>query len=263
MRTETKSFLEYIHSKDKKESNHRYNNINPGEVTDWLLRIDDVSFSRMISDPFWNRYPSFTYSKVDPKSLKRFGIEISQVIRQLIMMNSGNKNNLLIKKSTGFIAQSCMHYFLGKNKVALANRVINTSDVRVRRQAASVVPNKTLKKAMLTEKDSTVLKIIFNRIGYQNIEQQESEKIIQNLSKQSYYAKILISKLLSNMESSKISDLTLKDFENPRLSYYKNSVLESILQKSSNSELLFFLGIISDSSGLPKQVARKRLTGGN
>jgi hypothetical protein len=266
MKSETKQFLAYINSIDLAESSNYANRVNTSDVADWLMSLDDIKFSKLISDSFWNKYPSFVYSKRNKSNLNRFGIEISQAFRQLMMFNDGEKNKIITKKSEGFIASCCMTYSHGKMKSDIAKRAISMKDVRTRKRAAAILPVAQLGKALLNESNPSILKIMFNRVGIQNIDFETSIRLIDKLGggNYSYYKRHLVSSLISNFKRDKIMEFIMNNSscEN-KISYHPNAILESVLQNASGSDLLFLMDLISGSTSLPKTVAKKRILGSN
>ena len=143
-------------------------------VAEYLSSLSTSDFKKLISDKYWNSYPSYicTYGEAALLNPRRFGPQIFSAIKILSFSNQPLRSEL-IKSAEGIFRMGIINHTLGKDKIKAAKSGLKSSDIRVRKMAVNILPVKDVEAHLPNEKNKEVLCRIEKRIGYLNMLEHE------------------------------------------------------------------------------------------
>ena len=229
-----KEFIDIVEANMLLNTNRWYSSYNEEAIAKSLMSKSSYKLGKIFSDNYWNYYPTWTNSK---KVGRRDHYNaISSTVR-FIRDFCPSLDKVLLKKCEGAIAMACIDSIRGSDRIALSRRMINSKDTRVRRRVAGILPTKYLHK-MINDKNYSVANKAIERIGVDNC----ADDLIGSGS---YYESDAIR--ASNMNSEQLMcrfESIINDTQ--MYPYSKLSAAKAILQKMTNEQLLYSLGLLDD-----------------
>lgn len=178
MNKQSKAFMAHIIEKyPKAPANIRKYGGKPDKkylsVVNHLVSLPIKDFRALISDPFWNSYPLYSWGiwpqPKDPNYVNKKGFYglILLAVKNLVYIKEEHRK-LLVSASTGVFHIATIDECLASDKLKAAKRGLSSSDSRIRKRAASLCSIKDISARLPAEKDPTVREKIIKRIGYLN-----------------------------------------------------------------------------------------------
>ena len=247
MRQETLDFIGVIKSSCENLTTSRWaRKYNQDKITNYLLSdISKTSLTNIISDPFWNKYPTYQYRN-DCDITYSFSGPIKIAINDILLLNKENYTDIFISKSVGLIALYATDMLYGPKKLKIAKRGIKLSDSRVRKLSARIVPSSFLEKYAGKEKNASVRKVMFTRLGSYGVSKSIIKDMMKNNTKvfsSSYYENQLLFKAAASLDKDFIKEFLDFCQEADVFSSVPNwvftPIVNSFFQQCSNTDVLF------------------------
>jgi len=230
MRKAAYNFLDAI-PKTISTSNGWYNRYNEDLLFDLISSYDKKIVKSLVSDPYWNKYPSYTYGKGGPRS---YGPAIHSLVR-VVSMRSQELLSVILKNSAGYFLCASLDVSCGKERILAARRAKKSKDVRARKRAAKILPVKSI-RSMSCDKDAGVRNIVIKRVGIDNCYEDFINDNDQWISTQ---AKICLS--TDGMSNCKEQVLAL--VESPGRSWSDERFAKRLISLLPKEDLLYLLNI--------------------
>ncbi len=229
-----KEFLDIVEANVTSTGRRWYTSYDEDTIAKALMAMSSYKLGKIFSDNYWNYYPTWTSSKKVGRR-DHYG-SISSTVR-FIRDFCPSLDKILLKKCEGAIAMACIDSIRGSDRITLSKRMINSKDIRVRRRVAGILPAKYLHK-MINDKNYSVANKAIERIGIDNC----AEHIIGSGG---YYESEAIRASNMNAEQlmSRFESIVSDDKMYP---YSKLSNAKAILQKMTNEQLLYSLGLLDN-----------------
>ena len=246
-----KEFLDILEKNVKSDRTYYYHQYNAEPIVEFLIGLSSRRLGLLVSDKFWNYYPSWTHDrKVTRRS--HFG-GISSALAYI--NNYYPKLDRIIRnKSVGIIACNYLDVHRGKDRICAANRLFNAKDIRVRKRVANILPVKKVLK-MLDDKDWGIRNTVIKRVGIDNC----ADRIYH--WKDWHTAEALQALQLSDEQTvSLIEELETGNFESGYV-WRKQQILLTLIKKLPTEKLLYMLDYIydCDSDQLSEYVSKRIL----
>ena len=206
----------------------------------YLSSLSKKDFKELVSDTYWNKYPTYTYVRASSDTGRGYYGVIFRAIRHLIYSNSKTKS-LIINFGTGIFRIFAIQICLGNDRVLSARKALKQGDSRARKRAVKILPIKDIRKHYPLEKDSAIRGIIVDRIGVIEMAEMEEAK-----AKNHYllYKNFLNSKL----SMQKIEEAMEHNFVVNGIKLNKTSIIQKLCYYLEPKEAVFFLNLIKDNS---------------
>ena len=229
-----KEFIDIIEANATNTSRRWYTSYNEEDIVKALMAMSSYKLGKIFSDNYWNYYPTWTNSRTVGRRDHYSGI--SSTVR-FIRDFCPSLDKILLKKCEGAIAMAYIDSIRGSDRITISKRMINSKDTRVRRRVAAILPTKYLHK-MINDKNFSVANKAIERIGVDNC----ADHLIGSGS---YYEAEAIR--ASNMNSEQLMSRFESIINDTRMyPYSKLSSAKSILQKMTNEQLLYSLGLLEE-----------------
>lgn len=234
------------------------------KVYSYLSGLPDKIFKDIVSDPMWNRYPSYVYSSAPNKTLL-FGSDVAQLTKQILLSNSFSKKKILLANSVGLFAIYTLDYVAyGTEKKRLASRVFSMKDLRLRKRALKALSSDVLKRLLAQEKNSTIREMIIAKIGPTNV----GEKIISKIMTDNPQAfkdhgwntrNLFLAAASTNLNFIKRFIDFCHEQEISLSHWSATCVIESFLQQCSDTDLIFYanLGALADRKEIKAMISHR------
>ena len=254
----------YSHLTTKHESQHyRYGlhkDARPDLLASHLQSLSLPEFRKLVSDPHWNSYPTYTWQNGTAKNSsnpKEYYTLISRAVKMMVVVSPKYREEL-IKHSEGIFRMATINSSLGKDKLKAARIAIKSRDTRVRKLAVKILPVKDLTPMLETEKDSSVLNKLAGRIGSLNmIEAGRRSKYRWSRSEAFYNDSLDMDEIRSFLE---------KKSSGKTIPVYEHNILTKVVYHLAASELPFALDVLeafSSKDAEAKSLFMAKLTGQN
>lgn len=254
----------YSHLTTKHESQHyRYGyhkDARPDLLASHLQSLSLPEFRKLVSDPHWNSYPTYTWQNGTAKNSsnpKEYYNLISRAVKMMVVVSPKYREEL-IKHSEGIFRMATINSSLGKDKLKAARIAIKSRDTRVRKLAVKILPVKDLTPMLETEKDSSVLSKLAARIGPLNmIEAGRRSKYRWSRSEAFYNDSLDMDEIRSFLE---------KKSSGKTIPVYEHNILTKVVYHLAASELPFALDVLeafSSKDAEAKSLFMAKLTGQN
>ena len=229
-----KEFLDIVEANATSTGMRWYTSYNEEAIVKALMDMSSYKLGKIFSDNYWNYYPTWTNSRKVGR--RDHYSSISSTVR-FIRDFCPSLDKILLKKCEGAVAMAYIDSIRGSDRITLSKRMINSKDVRVRRRVAGILPAKYLHK-MINDKNYSVANKAIERIGVDNC----ADHLIGSGS---YYESEAIRASSMNDEQlmSRFESIVNDDKMYP---YSKLSSAKAILQKMTNEQLLYSLGLLDD-----------------
>lgn len=200
--------------------------------------LSNKDIKDIFSDPYWNRYPTWTYSSNTDKD-KRHGFLIYQLVRDIIKYSTPQKE-LLLKYSTGIFLKIAISMVSPFERKALVNRAAKSKDARVRKQAAKLLPVKNA-LIFLNDKNSSVRQSVKSRLLNDDkyVHLLDDGKDIWHLAKA--YPSFKLSKERIQSDIEKYSEKLKAGVRYRWHNHLYSQILLNLLSRLPKEELLFYL----------------------
>lgn len=239
MNSQSESLINHIKSNNYQTNAYSVSEENDYKLAAYISSLSKKDFKALISDRYWNTYPTYCYIKSGIDSGRGYYHLIFRAIRHLIYSSSHHKN-AVINHGTGIFRMFAIQICLGNDKVVAAKKSLVQGDSRARKHAARILPIGDIKKHYHVERDSTIRTIIVNRIGFVEMAEMEESK-----SKDHY---LLYKNFLNSKFSiDKIEDAIGKNFIINSVKLNKTSVIQKLCYYLEPQEAIFFLNLIKDN----------------
>lgn len=171
MNKHTRSFLEYMLDNECVGYHWGERSEKIDKTIEYLDSLSKSAIRQIVSDPYWNRYPSYKHYVRAPVARevirrKPFGSHLRQVFRK-IFDTENELSSLLIRHSQGLFLAYTMDNISGKDRLRVARRARRSMDSRVRKRAAKILPVSQLNELRF-DSDSSIKRTVINRIGIDN-----------------------------------------------------------------------------------------------
>tara|TARA_R110002020_G_scaffold50716_6_gene143196 strand:+ start:49189 stop:49974 length:786 start_codon:yes stop_codon:yes gene_type:complete len=230
MRKITSNFLDAM-PKTITTSNGWYNRYNEDLLFDMISSYDKKLIKSLVSDPYWNKYPSYTYGKGGPRS---YGPAVHSLVR-VVSMRSQELLSVILKNSAGYFLCATLDTSSGKERISAARRAKKSKDVRARKRAAKILPVKSI-RSMSCDKDAGVRNIVIKRVGIDNCYR---DFVNDNDGWISSQAKVCLS--MDEVSNCKEQILTL--VENSSRSWADERFAKRLISLLPKEDLLYLLNI--------------------
>jgi len=161
----TVEFLNKVISNSKIQAYlHAY---NIREIVGFVESLSDSKRKELLSDASWNKYPKYVYYKKFAQENPRCHGKSIDKMSQFVYSNRQKYPNTyksVLNHSAGIILDYAMDNFGGSDRQRLARRGMISTDVRVRKSAARLLPIHLLER-MINDSDYGVKRIVTNRIS--------------------------------------------------------------------------------------------------
>jgi len=239
MKKETKavrSFLDKIESSSTDNPGHyRRKSYDLDKVLSYMLSLSKKEAKCLLSDTFWNRYPSYvSYPIID--SRRAHGGFIATLVRSGCEYVPELKE-LFLKHSDGLFLVSTIDCISGRDRQKVCLRAVNSKDVRVRLRAAKHLDVRKAKRLM-NDRASSVRNSVIKRIGIDNCATDLIEDSDGWIRRQAISAADL-----SSAESNELISHYLDKETKGSNNYYIRWILHSLVKKLSNEDLLYRLNL--------------------
>lgn len=247
MRQETLDFIGVIKSSCENLTTNRWSRkYNQDKIRNYLISdISKTSLANIISDPFWNKYPTYTYRN-NRDVIYSFSDAIRIAINDILLLNKENCTDIFISKSVGLIALYTTDMLYGPKKLKIAKRGIKLSDSRVRKLSARIVPISFLEKYAGKERNASVRKVMFTRLGSYGVSKSIIKDMMKNNTKvfsSSYYQNHLLFKTVASLDKDFIKEFLdfcqEADVFSSVPSWVFTPIVNSFFQQCSNTDVLF------------------------
>lgn len=168
MRPQTRKFLENLHERKLGgRANYYRNREAVDDSIEYLDKLSKIALNKLISDPYWNKYPSWKRAADDaPIDMKPYGIHLNRIVSQ-IFAKKIYLASAFSQKAEGVLLAYTMDYSVGDQRIKSAKRALKSVDLRCRKRAAKILPLNSLKK-MINDPNADVRRLVFKRIGLDN-----------------------------------------------------------------------------------------------
>jgi hypothetical protein len=227
-------------------------------IVQYLECMPDSRFKSLVSDPYWNKYPEYSYSR-SSSNKKRYGHIIRNVIYDLKEV-SERKLLIMNRYSEGIWLKGCLHLADPLEQRRLANRGIKSKDQRVRKLSVEHIQLSSLKN-YVDEPNSSVRWAVKKRMLAEKVDLNYLDS-----SKDSYFQRAVIKSIKLSPEDirsriDKIRDFILEQRSNgsSRNIWHEGEMLCLLASKLSPIDAAFYLNLPSelDYGILEKVLSRK------
>lgn len=265
MRKETEKFLEFLLKMDIKPAcfvwraaEMKERQIQVDKTIYYLNELADIDLKKILSDPYWIRYPTFSKRsgpKYDqnPDSLtiddKFFGPFLNQLI-SCIFEVFPNLFSKFIKYSDGIFLLHSMSWTSGKSRINAAKRGYKSKDERVRIKSVNYIPASLLKK-MFADKSSSVRKNVVSRLGVDHCAKyfiNDKSPRLQYLARRSVSYKQYDYVTILESFGQKLKNKEKIGYKN----YYEVKLISHILRSLPKKELVYYLHLSSYYQNIDK-----------
>tara|TARA_B100000131_G_C18116377_1_gene611432 strand:+ start:161 stop:958 length:798 start_codon:yes stop_codon:yes gene_type:complete len=244
MRKETRLFLTKIPDYSVNNSSSSwYRRYDTESIFELFMSYGEAKISRIVSDPYWNRYPSYTSGYT---GIRSYGSTIHNVIT-LISVRSPEVMSIISSKSVGYILCCSLDVTNGKSRINAAKRAKKSKDTRARLRAAKILPVRLI-RSMHSDKSSSVRNAVIKRIGLDNCYDlflNDKDRWISGTAKRC----LSIDELPNYREV--LSDLLSKD-----RTYSEDVLVARILGIIPKDELVYFLDIGKEDCSMNQKYKR-------
>jgi len=247
LRQETLDFIGVIKSSCENLTTNRWSRkYNQDKIRNYLISdISKTSLANIISDPFWNKYPTYCYRN-NCDVIYSFSDAIRIAINDILLLNKENCTDIFISKSVGLIALYTTDMLYGPKKLKIAKRGIKLSDSRVRKLSARIVPISFLEKYAGKERNASVRRVMFTRLGSYGVSKSIIKDMMKNNTKvfsSSYYQNQLLFKTVASLDKDFIKEFLdfcqEADVFSSVPSWVFTPIVNSFFQQCSNTDVLF------------------------
>ena len=234
-----KEFLNYIGSAREKAGQGYYTKYNNEKIIAYVKSLSRYKFRKLISDNFWNYYPTYSYDRVSTR--RSHGNAVNALVRYLCDYCPDLKSEL-ISRSEGLFLVFVLDCNTGKLRIKAARRAASSKDIRVRRRAAGILPTRHL-KVMLNDRNSSVRVKAVNRIGIDNCADVLLEDPSPWIRREALAAS---DNVTSSVAKSKIDSLVTDAQKYGYNKWHVEGELAILLKKISHDDLLYYLNIADE-----------------
>lgn len=260
MKPNIHNFLDRLNEFTKASgSSNRYRE-NPkvaSSIAEHLVSLSPSDFKKLISDRYWNSYPTYitSYGEDWHSNPRRFFNSICSAVKLIIYSNDKLKNEL-IKNSEGIFRISTIRSCLGKDKLKASKIALKSGDVRVRKLAVGIVPIRDVERHLGVEKSEDVKLRIEKRIGYLNMLDHQI-----NSSSRWYRSRAIAN---CGFDQDFVRDHIQKKKAGGGNRYYDRDVFASMVYNVDHASAAFYLDIFKElcsSDDVLKQAFLSKLAG--
>jgi hypothetical protein len=222
------------------------------------LKIED--FRKLIKDPHWNSYPSYTYyynklkkdNVPDPRDY--FDLIFSAV--EKLIFSSKKHREELIKNSNGIFRVITINTTIGKDKLRSARGALTCRDIRARKLAAALLPVGELIKHISSEKDPAIKHRIFSRVGYLNAIDETKDSRSRYIRSRAF--------LNDTFDPNEIREISEEIEDGKQSVYFERDVMKKFVYHITSEESVFYIDILKNMLSKDKdlkEIFMKKLTG--
>jgi len=248
-------FIKNLGNSVSKNSGSYYKRYDDSELINHIESLSRLDFRRLVSNSYWNKYPTYSYTGDGPRSHGR-GI---QVIVDILCTNAPEAKGILMSYSQGLFLVNTLDCLRGKERVKTAKRAMKAKDSRVRLRAAKILPVSQLRK-LSSDPAYSVRNMVIKRIGIDNCAEQFAgdknkwirEQSIRHRSMEECEAKeILDSMVLLLRNAEKRGDYD---------AWHHRRVVTCLLKKLPVDDILYYMDLVGENDGLETVVRRKMIS---
>lgn len=222
------------------------------------LKIED--FRKLIKDPHWNSYPSYTchYSKnkmsnaPDPRDYYEL---IFSAVERLIFSSKKYREEF-IKNSNGIFRVITINTTIGRDKLRSARGALISRDIRARKLATTLLPVSELTKHLSSEKDPSIKHRIFTRVGYLNVIDETKDSRSRYVRSRAF--------LNDNFDPNEIREISEEIKDGKQSVYFERDVMKKFVYHITSEESVFYIDILKSMLSKDKdlkEIFMKKLTG--
>tara|TARA_Y100000034_G_scaffold136504_1_gene213417 strand:- start:886 stop:1686 length:801 start_codon:yes stop_codon:yes gene_type:complete len=237
--TYVKEFLDRVGSaRDRDTSRGYWAKYDDEKIIAYVKNLSKYKFRKLISDNFWNYYPTYSYDRVT--SRRSHGNAIHQLVKYLCDYCPDLRSELL-NRSEGLLLAFVLDCNSGKLRIKAAKRAVSSKDVRVRRRAAGILPTRYL-KIMLSDRNGSVRSKAVNRIGIDNCADALLEDSQHWLRRHALAASDITTECAKGKIDSIVTDAQKYGYNK----WHVEGELAILLKKISYDDLLYYLNVADE-----------------
>ena len=242
-------FLKKLSDITDKTDDQRYLRYGIGDQYErCLFDFSNKEIRQIVSDRYWNRYPSYICWGNRNNHPKPYGQAINGIVRTACMY-SLEVRDILTKYSEGLFHVYTIDYTFGKDRGTACNRAYKSKDVRVRKRAAKHVSIRNAKR-FIEDKDCSVRETVVRRLG-----SDYCYKFFINDSDWWTRSEAIKSSDLSSSEALKLFKEEVR--EPGQCSYGLSAVKQALLTKLNNEDILFALGETANDAAVSDYIKKR------
>jgi hypothetical protein len=231
-----KSFLDILDSTlPAKVGRYRQNKYDFDKIIDYMLKLSKKEAKALLSDSYWNRYPSYVSYPITRSRRAHGGVISTLVINGCEYVPE--LKELFMKHSDGLFLVATLDCLSGKDRQRVCLRAINSKDVRVRLRVAKNIDVRKAKRLM-KDRSASVRNSIIKRIGIDNCATDLIDDADGWIRRQAISASDL-----SSSESNELISHYLNEEINGNNNHYTRWILCSLVKKLSDEDLLYRLDL--------------------
>lgn len=234
-----------------------YDSFNAEEETfSFVINLSKADFKKLVSDKYWETYPLFKVKNSNEDDERSYASILEAIFYNLIILSSEHRKEIILH-SEGIIRLISLNFTEGSDILQCAKFGLKSSDVRVRKASASIVPVKVLQNHLknFEEKNKSVITLITKRIGILNI----SDSIKKMRSEEDSYASLSYAKALYSFKSPKEISEKIESLEEDvtfESAFFKERIISglkrTLIYKLESKDCPFYIS--SFSKNTPKYI---------
>jgi len=201
-------------------------------ISTYVESLSEISKQSIFSDKFWNKYPKYVcWRSHDISNIKAHGRGLSLFVKHI----SYNRRKYpktyksILLNSKGVILNNAIDSFSGKDILKLAKRGVSSSDPRVRKSCARILPISMI-TGLINDSDYSIRKIVATRIS----PAARPELFINSES----YAVKINAIIASSLDRDIIFSMLQESAKNTN-KWYVSKEIVALLDKLDDNDLLF------------------------
>ncbi len=237
----TQKFISLL-EKYKKGNSRWSSNLEASSIRDIIDSFSNKELKEIFSDPYWIRYPVYKYHNTSAE--RGYGGSIRNFVVSMIKYNLPQKD-ILYSHSNGIFARFAIDLATSDVKHRLLRRLTKSSDSRVRKQAAKLLPVKDAIH-LLKDPDSSIRCAVKSRL----LNEPKYIHLLDDGKDPWYLSQAYPSfNLSSERVKAEIERIRQTPPLNGRkywLNYSNQRILANLLSRLTNQELLFYVDLNGD-----------------
>jgi hypothetical protein len=229
----TVEFLNKVISNSKTQTYlHSY---NMREIVGFVESLSDSKRKELLSDASWNKYPKYVSYRNFAQENPRCHAKSIDRMSQFVYSNRQKYPNTyksILNHSAGIFLDYAMGNFGGSDRQKLARRGMTSSDARVRKGAARILPIHHLKK-MINDSDYGVKRTVARRISPAS----RPDLFINCNNFHPRMEALLSSDIERNTIIQRLNELSTDK------NWYATKEMSILLDKLSDDDILFFMNL--------------------
>jgi len=200
----------------------------------YIIKLSDKEVKDLVSDSFWNKYPSWTYRS--SKGLRRDHGQIITMVVSHICDYCPDLKDALINNADGLFMRETIGFTAGRDRLKACGKACKSKDARVRLKASKYLPLNKVKK-LLKDPRPSIRSSVIKRIGIDNC----ASNLIDDNNFWIRYKGLEAAELSKEEAKSQLEHYIGQLDSSGDCNYYSSWILLALMKKLSDEELLYYL----------------------